>query len=108
MSRHAAPPYVIAIDFDGCLCRDKYPNIGKPNKYIIRKAIRRQAKGAKLILWTCREGWLLQQAIQWSAAHGLIFDFINQNHPEWVSLYGSDCRKIGANEYWDDKARRVK
>lgn len=44
----------IAIDFDGCLCTNEYPNIGKPILHIIDEAKKQQAKGAGLILWTCR------------------------------------------------------
>ena len=28
----------IAIDFDGCLCTDAYPEIGEPNWPVIRRA----------------------------------------------------------------------
>ncbi len=107
MSRPAELPYIIAVDFDGCLCKDEHPNIGRPNKRIIRKLIRRQRKGAKLILWTCREGRLLQQALRWCMGEGLYFNHVNCNSPERAAYYQSDCRKIGADEYWDDKARRV-
>ena len=45
----------IAIDFDGCLCTNEYPKIGKPILHVIDEAKKQQAKGAGLILWTCRE-----------------------------------------------------
>lgn len=48
----------IAIDFDGCLCTNEYPKIGKPILHVIDEAKKQQAKGAGLILWTCREGKL--------------------------------------------------
>jgi len=40
----------IAVDFDGCLCRNAYPAIGEPNWKVIREAIREQQNGAGLIL----------------------------------------------------------
>ena len=46
----------IAIDFDGCLCKNMWPNIGLPNFDAINAAIRAKQKGAALILWTCRVG----------------------------------------------------
>ena len=52
---------VIAIDFDGCLCKDEFPDIGTPNWETIREANRLQNNGACLILWTCREGELLMR-----------------------------------------------
>lgn len=53
----------IAIDFDGCLCTNEYPNIGKPILHIIDEAKKQQAKGAGLILWTCRQGKELEEAV---------------------------------------------
>lgn len=53
----------IAIDFDGCLCQNAYPGIGSPNWPVINKALAEQDDGAGLILWTCREGKLLQDAV---------------------------------------------
>ena len=48
-------PYAIAIDFDGILCQNAYPDIGDPNWDTIHQALKEQSNGAKLILWTCRE-----------------------------------------------------
>ena len=42
----------IAIDFDGCICTNAFPNIGTPNRSVINKALAEQAAGAGLILWT--------------------------------------------------------
>jgi hypothetical protein len=33
-----------------------------------------------------------------------VFDAINENLPVNVAAFGNDCRKIFADEYWDDKA----
>lgn len=54
----------IAIDFDGTLCTNDYPNIGEPNWEIIAEAKMEQANGAGLILWTCREGEILDAALK--------------------------------------------
>lgn len=98
----------IAIDFDGTLCQSQYPEIGEPNWSIIYQAIQEQKHGAGLILWTCREGELLSDAIKACAEWGLHFDAVNDSLPEWKEHFGSDCRKVGADEYWDDKAKPVK
>lgn len=98
---------VIAIDFDGCLCSDRYPAIGAPYWGVIGSAIWEQMAGAKLILWTCREGDDLQAAVDACSRWGLQFDAINENLPERIAYYGNDCRKIGADEYWDDRVRRI-
>lgn len=102
-------PYVIAIDFDGCLFRDAWPDINnaKPIWHVIRWALREQRKGAKLILWTCRGDYRLRDAVVVCACYGLIFDAINENLPEWNEAFQHDSRKIGADKYIDDKARRM-
>lgn len=53
---------VIAIDFDGTLCENKYPEIGLPRWGVIFKALSEQENGAALILWTCRTGKELNDA----------------------------------------------
>ena len=95
---------IIAVDFDGCLCDSKWPNIGEPHQQVINELIREQANGAKVILWTCREGQLLQAAVMWCLNRGLKFDAINDNLPELQEQYGNNCRKVSATEYWDDKS----
>ena len=97
----------IAIDFDGCLCVNAYPDIGAPNWGVIAKAEERQASGAGLILWTCREGLLLQAAVQACREWGLTFDAINESLPDWIEAFGTRPRKVGATEYWDDRAVRL-
>ena len=98
---------VIAVDFDGVLCGSAWPDVGEPNRRIIRALRERQKAGVKLILWTCREGGLLSEAVGWSKAHGLLFDAVNENLPERIAQYGGDCRKISADLYLDDKALSV-
>lgn len=97
----------IAIDFDGCLCANAYPDIGAPNWEIIVAAAAEQIAGAGLILWTCREGELLENALEACARWGLHFDAVNDILPSWKKFYGNETRKVGATEYWDDKAYRV-
>ena len=95
--------YIIAVDFDGTLCENKYPEIGKPNSVFIDELKVRKDNGAKIILWTCRVGDKLEQAIDWCRDHGLIFDAVNQNLPEIIESFGGDLRKIFANEYIDNR-----
>lgn len=94
---------IIAVDFDGTLCENKWPEIGEPNKELIVYLKERQAAGDKLILWTCRVGKVRDAAVAWSAEQGLIFDAVNENLPEVLEWMGGDSRKIFANEYIDDR-----
>lgn len=95
---------VIAIDFDGCLCSDNYPDIGEPNWDVINEANKRRKEGAALILWTCRDGKLLANALIACNQWGLIFDAVNDNLECQKRQYGRNTRKVGATEYWDDRA----
>lgn len=97
---------VYAIDFDGTLCRNAWPDIGPPRMTVIQAVKDVQADGNKIILWTCREGESLIAAVDWCKCHGLVFDSVNENLPERIDLYG-DCRKIGANYYIDDRNMSV-
>jgi len=94
---------IYAIDFDGTLCLDAFPSIGKPRTRMILYAKSLQENGHKLILWTCRSGLPLENAIKWCASHGLIFDAINNNVEETILKYGTDSRKVTADYYIDDR-----
>lgn len=98
---------IIAVDFDGTLCENKWPEIGEPNEELIEYLCDRQKNGDKLILWTCRADEKLQKAVEWCEDKGLVFNAVNENLPEIIESFGSDTRKIFANEYIDDKNRNI-
>lgn len=99
-----APSKTIAIDFDDCLFRTTWPDIVAPIWSVICAAKEEQAAGADLILWTTREGKYLEDALAACESVGLRFVAVNENSPYMKALWGNDPRKIGADEYWDDKA----
>ncbi|HZK20066.1 MAG TPA: hypothetical protein VFC68_05005 [Treponemataceae bacterium] len=103
-----AEPLVLAVDFDGTLCKSRYPEIGEQNIVLIDYLKYHSFVGNKLILWTCREGADLLRAINWCNERHLYFDAVNQNLQEMIDKYGNDCRKIGADIYIDDKAIRAR
>ena len=97
-------PLTLAIDFDGFLVEDKWPELGEAvlcNFILLEKL---QKKGHKLILWTCRCGELLEEAVNLCEVLGLKFDAVNENLPETIEKYGSESRKISADFYLDDRA----
>lgn len=102
-----SPGYAVAVDFDGTLCENKWPQIGRPHDVMIRAVKEARARGARLILYTCREGERLAEAAAWCEAQGIHFDAVNENLPEWIAQYGGDCRKISCHELWDDLAVTV-
>lgn len=93
----------IAVDFDGTLHKGKYPSIGSENKGPMAYVKWQKKQGAKLILWTCRRGKELDDAVEWCKNRGLIFDAVNENLPEVIEAFGGDTRKVVADEYLDDK-----
>ena len=95
---------IIAVDFDGTLCENEFPNIGAPKIEIIEKLLAEKQLGAKIILWTCRTDEQIKQAVAWCEKYGLTFDAVNDNLEEIKTSFGSNPRKIYANEYWDDRA----
>lgn len=99
---------IIAVDFDGTLCSNKWPEIGEPEELLLGTLRQHQDHGSKIILWTCRTGKLLDDAVKWCEEQGLIFDAINENLPEIIEQMGGDSRKIYADVYIDDKAEVYK
>lgn len=97
-------PYIIAVDFDGTLVQDTFPEIGSPKEEVWRDMIDAQRAGAKIILWTSRDHDNLKAAVEFCAERGFHFDAINDNLDEVKLLFNNSTRKVYANEYWDDKA----
>ena len=103
MSNVRTLPYIVAVDFDGTLCENAFPEIGKPKMDVIDTIKEYKSYGWKIILWTCRNREYLDKAVEWCEAHGLEFDAINENLPEVEELFGGYTRKIFADVYIDDK-----
>lgn len=96
-------PYIVAVDFDGTLCENAFPEIGAPKKDVIDTIKEYKSYGWKTILWTCRNGEALTEAVDWCKKHKLEFDAVNENLPEVEKLFGGWTRKIFADVYIDDK-----
>ena len=92
---------IIAVDFDGTLSLDsQYPNIGRFNTHLYEALMKLKGIGWSIVLWTCREGKELKEAVEWCANNGLKFDAINENPPE----VPFKSRKVVADMYIDDRA----
>lgn len=97
-------PEIYAVDFDKTLnLADTYPELGEPNMELIEFLKGRRAAGDKIILWTCREGELLKEAVKYCNDCGLFFHAVNDNLPENIAYYGNNCRKVWAHHYIDDR-----
>ena len=101
-------PPIMAVDFDGTLVIDQFPEIGAERKKVGRVSRILRKVGVKSILWTARRGSALRGGIEWCENHDLHFDAINENLPEVIELTGGiDTRKVYADIYFDDRNRGI-
>ena len=99
---------IIAVDFDGTMCRNERPGIGEANEEVINYIVSEKQNGAKLILWTNRSGKNLDEAVVWAKEHGVEFDAVNDNLPESIEYFGGNSRKILGQSFFlcDSRARK--
>lgn len=97
---------IIAVDFDGVLCTDKFPEIGEPQYEVISLVRQLIDRGNEVVLWTTRNGDELDAAVRWCEDRGLHFCSVNapapSNEREYRSKYPTQSRKIYADVYIDD------
>lgn len=98
---------LIAVDFDGTIVEHAYPQIGEERPFatdVLRRLLRHRHL---LMLWTVREGELLEQAVEWCQERGVKFAAINGEWTEEFSLASPDqaaTRKPDADLFIDDKS----
>lgn len=98
-----APSMTIAVDFDGTIVEHKYPSIGKEIPFATATLKMLQRDGHRLILWTVREGKLLDEAIEFCRERGVEFFAVNSNYPdEEVDRTAIRSRKLRADLFIDD------
>lgn len=92
----------IAVDFDGTIVENRFPEIGKPILFAFESLRKLQDEGHRLILWTYRSGIRLEEAVDFCAKNGLKFYAINKSYPE-EEYDNSISRKILADIFIDDR-----
>ncbi|HET8753583.1 MAG TPA: hydrolase [Salinimicrobium sp.] len=92
----------IAVDFDGTLVENQYPEIGKPIIFAFETLQKLQQEGHQIILWTYRHGRKLQEAVEFCKAKGISFYAVNKSYPEEV-FDQEMSRKILADLFIDDR-----
>lgn len=92
----------IAVDFDGTLVENRYPEIGKPILFAFETLRALQEEGHQLILWTYRCGSRLQEAINFCEGKGITFYAVNKSYPE-ERHDEKISRKILADLFIDDR-----
>lgn len=93
----------IAIDFDGTIVENRYPEIGTEMPFATDTLKMLQHDKHKLILWTVREGDLLDEAVEWCKKRGVEFYAVNKDYPEEQSNHANYSRKIKADLFIDDR-----
>lgn len=92
----------IAVDFDGTIVENRYPEIGKPILFAFESLKKLQEEGHRLILWTYRHGVKLDEAVEFCKKNGLEFYCVNKSYPE-EEFDNSISRKILADIFIDDR-----
>ena len=94
----------IAVDFDGTIVTHEYPAIGVERPFAIdtlKMLIRDQHK---LILWSVREGKLLDEAVEWCRERGVEFYAVNRDYPEeTITNNPHFSRKLKVDLFIDDR-----
>ena len=92
----------IAVDFDGTIVEHRYPKIGPEKPFAIQTLQQLQREGHRLILFTAREGELLEEAVKFCRERGLDFYAVNSNESE-KALFSRRTAKVIADIYIDDR-----
>lgn len=94
----------IAVDFDGTIVEHRYPEIGKERPFAIQTLKMLLKEGHQLILWSVREGELLEQAVAWCRDRGIEFYAVNKDFAEEdPEHYRHHSRKLKADLWIDDR-----
>ncbi len=97
---------IIAVDFDGVLCESRFPEIGPANDRMVSAVQQLIGAGHEVILWTCRTGDRLTEALEWCGERGLEFCAVNRNAPSnrerFESEYPQPSPKVYADLYVED------
>lgn len=94
---------IIAVDFDGTIVEHRYPEIGKEIPFAISTLKQLQADGHRLILWSVREGHLLQEAVDYCKERGVNFYAVNADFEEEDGTGRDFSRKLKADLFIDDR-----
>lgn len=92
----------VAVDFDGTIVENEYPQVGKPMVFAFETLKELQKRGFVLILWTVRTGKLLEEAVDFCRQNGVDFYAVNRNHPE-EEVDAETPRKLDVDVFIDDR-----
>lgn len=94
----------IAVDFDGTIVKHRYPEIGEEIPFAIQTLKMLIAERHQLILWSVREGKLLEDAVRWCRERGVEFYAVNKDFPEEDTNKNPNySRKLKVELFIDDR-----
>ena len=94
----------IAVDFDGTIVEHRYPQIGEEIPFAIETLKMLIKDRHRLILWSVREGELLDEAVEWCRQRGVEFYAVNRDYPEEEKEKNNHfSRKLKADLFIDDR-----
>ncbi|MBR4042273.1 MAG: hypothetical protein IKJ09_08200 [Bacteroidaceae bacterium] len=93
----------IAVDFDGTIVEHRYPEIGREIPFATDTLKMLIKEGHRLILWSVREGKLLDEAVEWCRERGVEFYAVNKDYPEESEDDKNYSRKIKVGMFIDDR-----
>lgn len=94
----------IAVDFDGTIVEHRYPAIGPEKPFAIETLKMLIRDRHQLILWSVREGRLLDEAIAWCRERGVEFWAVNRDFPEEdITRNENFSRKLRVDLFIDDR-----
>ena len=93
----------IAVDFDGTIVEHRYPRIGEEIPFATETLKMLIKDQHRLILWTVREGELLEEAVEWCRKRGVEFYAVNRDYPEEQKRDRGFSRKVKADLFIDDR-----
>lgn len=94
---------IIAVDFDGTIVEDRYPEIGREKPFAVETLKMLVEQRHRIILWTVRQGESLDAALAWCKERGLEFYAANKNYPEEQTGNPDISRKLNADLFIDDR-----
>lgn len=95
---------VIAVDFDGTIVEHRYPEIGEELPFATDTLKMLIKDHHRLILWSVREGKLLDDAVNWCRERGVEFWAVNRDYPEETNSNNQHfSRKLKADLFIDDR-----
>jgi hypothetical protein len=93
----------IAVDFDGTIVEHRYPEIGREIPFATDTLKMLIKEGHRLILWSVREGKLLDEAVEWCRERGVEFYAVNKDFPEETTSHDNFSRKLKVEMFIDDR-----